>query len=123
MGLKKKVDMSTGKDMVDESIMGKVKEGNENIAQASEDIKEFRESEARRNNIIVFKAKEPESLLAEDGKGKTEFVLEMCEIMKTYPKSVKSITRLGKINREKTVTAGPRPMETVFDDANLKQYL
>ena len=31
-------------------------------------MKEFRESEARRNNIIVFKAKEPESLLAEDGK-------------------------------------------------------
>ena len=59
------------KDMIDESIMGKLKEGNEKIAQSSEDIKEFRESEARRNNIIVFKAKEPESLLAEDGKGKT----------------------------------------------------
>ena len=57
--------------MIDESIVGKLKEGNENIVQASEDRKEFRESEARRNNIIVFKAKEPESLLDEDGKRKT----------------------------------------------------
>ena len=113
--------MSTVKDMIDESIVGKLKEGNENIAQSSEDIKEFRESEARRNNIIVFKAKEPESLLAEDGKREDlEFVSEMCEIMKTNPKSVKSITRLGKINKEKTVTAGPRPMKIVFDDAKSK---
>ena len=52
--------MSTVKDMIDKSIVGKLKEGNENIAQASEDIKEFKESEARRNNIIVFKPKEPE---------------------------------------------------------------
>ena len=119
--VRKKVDMSTVKDMIDESIVGKLKEGNENIAQSSEDIKEFRESEARRNNIIVFKAKEPESLLAEDGKREDlEFVSEMCEIMKTNPKSVKSITRLGKINREKTVTAGPRPMKIVFDDAKSK---
>ena len=58
----------------------------------------------------MFKAKEPESLLAEDGKREDiEFVSELCEIMKTNPKSVKSITRLGNINREKTVTAGPRP--------------
>ena len=85
--VRKKVDMST---VIDESIVGKLKEGNENIAQASEDIKEFRESEARRNNIIVFKAKEPESLLSEDGKMEDiEFVSEMCKIMKTNPKSVK----------------------------------
>ena len=45
--------------------------------------------------------------------------------MKKNPKSVKSITRLGKINREKTVTAGPQPMKILFDDATakLKQYL
>ena len=56
----------------------------------------------------MFKAKEPESLLSEDGKREDiEFVSEMCKIMKTNPKSVKSITRLGKINKEKTVTAGP----------------
>ena len=49
--------MSTVKDMIDESIVGKVKEGHEKIAQASEETKEFRESEARRYNIIVYKAK------------------------------------------------------------------
>ena len=59
--------MSTVEDMIDKSIMGKVKEGNANIVQTNEDIKEFRESEARRTYIIVFKAKEPESLLAEYG--------------------------------------------------------
>ena len=79
--------MSTVKDMIDESIVGKVKEGNENIAQASENIKEFRQSEARRNNIIVFKAMEPESLLTEDGiREDMEFVSQICEIMKTIPK-------------------------------------
>ena len=91
------------------------------------DIIEFRESEARRNTIIVFKAKEPESLLDEDGKKEDlEFVSEMCQIMKTNPKSVKSITRLGKINKtekEKTVTAGPRPMKIVFDDAKSKSNI
>ena len=69
----------------------------------------------------MFKAKEPKSLLAEDRKREDiEFVSEMCEIMKTNPKLVKSITRLGKINREKTVTAGPRPMKIEFDDAKSK---
>ena len=50
--VRKKVDISTVKDMIDESIVGKLKEGNENIAQASEDIKEFRESETRRKNNV-----------------------------------------------------------------------
>ena len=81
--------MSTVKDMIDESIVSKLKEGNENIAQASEDIKEFRESKAKRNNIIVFKAKKPESLLAEDGKREDiELLSEVCKIMKTNPKPV-----------------------------------
>ena len=116
--VRKKVGMWTVKDMIDESMVFKVKEGNKNIIQASEEVKEFRQSEARRYNIIVFKAKEPDSLLAEDGKREDlEFASEMCEIMKTNSKSVKSITRLGKINREKTVTAGPRPMKIVFEDA------
>ena len=44
----------------------------------------------------------------------------MCEIMKTNPKSVKLITRLGKINKEKTITAGPRLIKILFDDAKSK---
>ena len=32
----------------------------------------------------------------------------------------KIITRLGNINKEKTVTAGPRPIKIVFDDAKSK---
>ena len=50
--VRKNVDISTVKDMTDESIMSKLKERNENTAQASEDIKEFRESEARRNYSV-----------------------------------------------------------------------
>ena len=69
----------------------------------------------------MFKAKEPESLLAEDRKREDlEFVSEMCEIMKTNPKSVKSITRLGKINREKY---NSRANEKCLMMQNLKQYL
>ena len=44
--------MSTVKDMINENIVGKLKEGNENIAQASEDIKEFRER-VRKGEIIL----------------------------------------------------------------------
>ena len=40
--------------------------------------------------------------------------------MKTNLKSIKSITRLGKINRDKTIAAGPRPMKIMFDDATSK---
>ena len=69
----------------------------------------------------MFKEKELESLLAEDGKGEgIEFVTEMCEIINTNPKSVKLITRLGKINKKKTITARPRLMKIVFDDTKSK---
>ena len=44
--------MSTVEDMIDESIVGKLKEENKNIAQASEDVKEFRER-VRQGEIIL----------------------------------------------------------------------
>ena len=40
--------------------------------------------------------------------------------MKTSPKLVNLISKLGKINREKTITTGHRPMKIVFDDAKSK---
>ena len=46
-----KVDMSTVKDMIDESIVGKLKEGKENIAQASEDIKNL--ERVKQEKIII----------------------------------------------------------------------
>ena len=49
--LRKKVDLSTMKDIIDERIVGKLNEGNENIAQASEDIKNL--ERVRQGEIIL----------------------------------------------------------------------
>jgi hypothetical protein len=44
--------------LIEESLSGKERDGAEGQNHNSEDIKEFRESEARRNNIIIFNVNE-----------------------------------------------------------------
>ena len=46
--------MSTVNVMIDENIVGKVKEGNENIRQASEGTKELSERERVRQEEIIL---------------------------------------------------------------------
>ena len=54
----KKADVPKVKELIEESLSGKERDGAEGQNHNSEDIKEFRESEARRNNIIIFNVNE-----------------------------------------------------------------
>jgi hypothetical protein len=81
-----------------------------------ENLKEYKESIARRNNIIIFKAAEsenPEIRKQEDKR----IVQELCEVTKTDVRSVKNVTRLGKKSHTKN---DPRPMRVIFEDEKSK---
>jgi hypothetical protein len=78
----KKADVSKVKELIEESLSGKARDGAEGQNHINEDITEFRESEARRNNIIIFnvndnnesKSTEAEARKQED----TDYVQELC---------------------------------------------
>ena len=83
---------------------------------------EFRESEARRNNIIVFNVNESKSTVAEARKQEdTDHVQELCNILEANPRSVKTVARLGKVKREtENVSTTNMPMKVVFEDEKSK---
>jgi hypothetical protein len=78
----KKADVPKVKELIEESLSGKARDGAEGQNHINEDITEFRESEARRNNIIIFnvndnnesKSTEAEARKQED----TDYVQELC---------------------------------------------
>jgi hypothetical protein len=57
----KRADVPKVKELIEESLSGKARDGAEGQNHISEDIKEFSESEARRNNIIIFNVNESKS--------------------------------------------------------------
>lgn len=120
--VKKKADIPKVKELIEESLSGKEKDGAERQNHISEDIKEFRESEARRNNIIIFNVNESKSTVAEARKKEdTEYVQDLSSILEANPWSVKTVARLGKVKREnENVSTTNRPMKVVFDDEKSK---
>ena len=103
--------------MIEENLSGKARDGAEGQNHNSEDIREFRESEARRNNIIIFNVNESKSTEAEARKQEdTDYVQELCGILKANPSFVKTVARLGKVKREtENVSTKNRPMKVVFE--------
>eukprot|EP00794_Sanderia_malayensis_P001868 gene1868-2110_t len=62
-----------------------------------EQISEFRESESRKRNIIIFNINESEKTDPKQHKeDDTQFVDELCNIMGIEPSSVAAVTRLGR---------------------------
>ena len=114
----KKADVPKVKELIEESLSGKARDGAEGQNHISEDIKEFRESEARRNNIIIFNVNESKSTVAEARKKEnTDYVQELSSILEANPRSVKTVARLGKSKREtKNVSTTNKPMKVVFED-------
>lgn len=115
-----KTDVEKVKEIVDEKLKGAT--GGENIEKtaSSDKLDEFKDSMARRNNVIVFKAKELndkdlEKRRAEDN----EIVSELCKITGTEKNSVKNINRVGKRSED---PAKPRPMRIVFDGEASKSH-
>ena len=75
----KRADVPKVKELIEESLSGKARDGAEGQNHISEDIKEFSESEARRNNIIIFNVNESKSTEAEERKQEdTDYVQELC---------------------------------------------
>lgn len=113
-----KAEVPKVKELIVESLSGKARDGAEGQNHISEDIKEFRESEARRNNIIIFNVNESKSTEAEARKQEdTDYVQELCSILEANPRSVKTVARLGKAKREtKNVSTTNKPMKVVFED-------
>jgi hypothetical protein len=63
---KQTYNVSKVKELIEERLSGKARDGAEGQNHINEDIKEFRESEARRNNIIIFNVNESEARKQED---------------------------------------------------------
>ena len=94
--VKKKADVPKVKGLIEERLSGKARDGAEGKNHINENIKEFRESEARRNNIIIFNVNESKSTEAEARKQEdTDYVQELCGILKANPSSIKTVARLG----------------------------
>jgi hypothetical protein len=69
------------KQMIEESKSGEATRGERNIEQTNEKLDEYIESVARRNNIIIFRAKESEETEPEKRKAEDmNIVKELCKI-------------------------------------------
>ena len=110
---KQTYNVSKVKELIEERLSGKARDGAEGQNHINEDIKEFRESEARRNNIIIFNVNESKSTEAEARKQEdTDYVQELCGILKANPSSIKTVARLGKVKRvTENVSTTNRPMQ------------
>ena len=94
--LESKIDnIDQVKAMIEESKLD-TSSGEEGTTEVNE-LEEYKESVARRNNIIIFKAKESEEI--EPDQRKTDDIMvvnELCKITRANPESIKNVTRLGE---------------------------
>ena len=91
----KKADINQVKAMIEESKLDTAS-GEEGTTEVNE-LEEYKENVARRNNIIIFKAKESDEI--EPDQRKTDDIMivnELCKITRANPESIKNVTRLGK---------------------------
>ena len=89
----KKADIDQVKAMIEESKLDTASYG-EGTKEVNE-LEEYKESVARRNNIIIFK----ESDEIEPDQRKTDDIMivnELCKITGANPESIKNVTRLGE---------------------------
>ena len=94
----------------------------ENVQTAvNEQLTEFRESEQRKLNVIIFNAKESDK---RDGEARKEedFKLldKLCKVMKSDLEAIKNVTRLGKRVVKEGGGVERRPMRVIFEDAKSK---
>jgi hypothetical protein len=91
----KKADINQVKAMIEENKLDTAS-GEEGTTEVNE-LEEYKENVARRNNIIIFKAKESDEI--EPDQRKTDDIMivnELCKITRANPESIKNVTRLGK---------------------------
>ena len=115
-----KVDIEEVKSLIESSKAEKNETEVRGNSEEKESLEEYKESMARRSNIVVFKAveskdEEPERRKRDD----MEFVRDLCDIMEADYSSVKNVTRLGRRAKEED-NPTQRPMRIIFEDEKSK---
>ena len=109
--LDKKVELDEVKALIQENKESAATGGNDQDGTLTSQLEEFKESMARKSNIIIFRAEEAEeSKKTEPKERKVEdiaIVNELCKITGTNKQTVKNVTRLGKKDVD---SDNPRPM-------------
>jgi hypothetical protein len=116
--LDKKVDIDEVKALIEENKESVATGGNDQDGTLTSQLEEFKESIARKSNIIIFRAEE--SKKPEPKERKVEDIIivnELCKITGTNKQTVKNVTRLGKHNVYSEI---PRPMRVFFEDEKAK---
>jgi hypothetical protein len=119
--LDKKVELDEVKALIQENKESAVTGGNDQDGTLTSQLEEFKESMARKSNIIIFRAEE--SKKTEPKERKVEditIVNELCKITGTNKQTVKNVTRLGKKDVDYD---NPRPMRVIFEDEKAKGSL
>lgn len=87
----------------------------------NEQITEFRESEQRKLNVIIFNAKESDKRDVEARKEEDFKLLDkLCKVMKSNLDAIKNVTRLGKRVVKEGGDVERRPMRAIFEDMKSK---
>ena len=119
--LDKKIELDEVKALIEENKESAATGGNDQDGTLTSQLEEFKESMARKSNIIIFRAEE--SKKTEPKERKVEdiaIVNELCKITGTNKQTVKNVTRLGKKDVD---SDNPRPMRVIFVDEKAKGSL
>ena len=110
--LDKKADPDEVKALIEENKESAATGVNDQDGTLTSQLEEFKESMARKSNIIIFRAEE--SKKTEPKERKVEdiaIVNELCKITGTNKQTIKNVTRLGKKNVDSEI-----PMRVIFVD-------
>ena len=110
--LDKKVELDEVKALIQENKESAATGGNDQDGTLTSQLEEFKESMARKSNIIIFRAEE--SKKTEPKERKVEdiaIVNELCKITGTNKQTIKNVTRLGKKNVDSEIS---RPMRLIL---------
>ena len=122
--LEEKISQKTSVEDVQKLIKESEKSGVsvENVQiVVNEQLSEFRESEQRKLNVIIFNAKESDKREVEVRKDEDLKLLDkLCKIVKSDISAIKNVTRLGKRVVNEGGNVETRPMKVVFEDMKSK---
>jgi hypothetical protein len=116
----KKPDIEKVQSMIDNSKTDETTgaKAAESEKQTIDALEEYKESIARRNNVMVFHVDESkESETKERKEADINFIEGLCRTLETDCQTVENVTRLGKRNEE---ADKPRPLKLVFEDDKSK---
>jgi hypothetical protein len=119
--LDKKVELDEVKALIQENKESAATGGNDQDGTLTSQLEEFKESMARKSNIIIFRAEESKKTEPKERKVEDMAIVnELCKITGTNKQTVKNVTRLGKKDVD---SDNPRPMRVIFEDEKAKGSL